>query len=61
MRFRVDEPEKFLGDAQIYVKGFKREKDRIDLALSRNKNLLFEPSINVNNYNYRERHVNKEI
>jgi hypothetical protein len=26
---RDEQPEKFLGDAQIYVKGFKHEKDRI--------------------------------
>ena len=26
---RDENPEKFVGDAQIYVKGFKHEKDRI--------------------------------
>lgn len=28
-QIRDEHPEKFIGDAQIYVKGFKHEKDRI--------------------------------
>ncbi len=28
-KYREDDAKKYLGDAQIYVKGFKYEKDRI--------------------------------
>jgi len=38
-KIRDEDPKKFLGDPQIYVKGFKHEKDRIKQALERNADL----------------------
>lgn len=32
-QIRDERPEKFVGDAQIYVKGFKYEKDRIQVMI----------------------------
>lgn len=30
-KIRDEHPEKFLNDAQVYIKGFKHEKDRIQV------------------------------
>jgi hypothetical protein len=58
---REDEPEKFIGDAQIYVKGFKHESDRIREIADRNQNLDFCPNASVNGYQFRVREASKEI
>ncbi|KRX06266.1 hypothetical protein PPERSA_06237 [Pseudocohnilembus persalinus] len=59
--FRQEKPEKFLGDAQIYVTGFKNEQERIRLNQQKLNNLSIEPKINISNYNFRERQTDKEI
>ena len=33
-KFRDEDPKKFLGDTQTYIKGFKHEKDRIEVFQS---------------------------
>jgi hypothetical protein len=37
---RDEQPEKFLGDAQIYVKGFKHEKDRLKYGSRGDKQIM---------------------
>ncbi|CAK81193.1 unnamed protein product (macronuclear) [Paramecium tetraurelia] len=59
--FRQEDPTKNLGDPQFYVKGFKHEKDRIQEALDRNKNLDFLPNRQVAHYCFRERDPSKDI
>lgn len=58
---RLEQPEKMLGDAQIYLKGYKHEKDRIAETIRRNQSLDFCPSTNVLNYEFRRRDTSKEI
>lgn len=60
-KIREEDPSKFLGDPQIYVTGFKHEKDRIKMALEHNQNLDFQPNQRVENYSFRDRHIEKEI
>ncbi|CAD8066751.1 unnamed protein product [Paramecium primaurelia] len=59
--FRDEDPSKNLGDPQFYVKGFKHEKDRIQEALDKNKDLDFLPNRQVAHYCFRERDPSKDI
>ncbi|CAD8160040.1 unnamed protein product [Paramecium pentaurelia] len=60
-QFRDEDPTKNLGDPQIYVKGFKHEKDRIQEAQEKNNNLDFLPNLKVGKYCFRERDPSKDI
>lgn len=60
VKIRDEDPSRFLGNALFVVKGFKNEKARIEETMARNKMLEFE-SCNPWNYNFRERHFDKEI
>ncbi|CAD8076000.1 unnamed protein product [Paramecium sonneborni] len=60
-QFREEDPTKNLGDPQIYVKGFKHEKDRIQEAQEKNNNLDFLPNLKVGKYCFRERDPSKDI
>ncbi|CAK91652.1 unnamed protein product (macronuclear) [Paramecium tetraurelia] len=59
--FREEDPTKNLGDPQFYVKGFKHQKDLIQEALERNKDLDFLPNRQVVHYCFRERDPSKDI
>lgn len=58
---KLDNPQDFIGDPQIYVKGFKHEKDRIQEALEKNKDLDYFPNNSVAKYNFRERDPSKDV
>ncbi|KRX03189.1 hypothetical protein PPERSA_07017 [Pseudocohnilembus persalinus] len=60
-KIRDEFPEKFIGDAQIYVKGFKHEKDRIKDAQKKWGDLDYFPNTIVANHTYRPREKQKEI
>ncbi|KAM3134335.1 hypothetical protein pb186bvf_013620 [Paramecium bursaria] len=60
-QFRIEDPSKNVGDPQIYVKGFKHEKDRIREALEKNKDLDFLPNQSVANHVFRERDPSKDV
>ncbi|CAD8183002.1 unnamed protein product [Paramecium octaurelia] len=60
-KFREEDITKNLGDPQIYVKGFKHEKERILEAQEKNKDLDFLPNLKVGKHSFRERDPSKDI
>lgn len=60
-KYRDEDPTRNLGDPQIYVKGFKHEKERILEAQEKNKDLDFLPNLKVGKHSFRERDPSKDI
>ncbi|EAR90866.3 hypothetical protein TTHERM_00143720 (macronuclear) [Tetrahymena thermophila SB210] len=60
-KIRDEFPEKFLKDPQVYIKGFKHEKDRIRESYERNQDLDYMPNQTVAHYQFRDRNMDKEI
>ncbi|EGR29788.1 hypothetical protein IMG5_148700, partial [Ichthyophthirius multifiliis] len=60
-KIRDEFPEKFLKDPQVYIKGFKYEKDRIKESIEKNSDLDYMPNLTVANHQFRERQTDKEI
>lgn len=60
-QFRDEDPIKNLGDPQMYVKGFKHEKDRIMEAQEKNNTLDFLPNLKVGKHCFRERDPAKDL
>ncbi|KAL4506611.1 hypothetical protein ABPG72_000182 [Tetrahymena utriculariae] len=60
-KIRDEFPEKFLKDPQVYIKGFKHEKDRIRESYERNQDLDYMPNQTVAHYQFRDRNIDKEI